>query len=180
MSGEAHEASVSHLAATLLRRACERGVRISVAESCTGGLIATLLTGQEGVSHAFDRGFVVYDEHAKREVLGVAPETLRLEGAVSEVCAREMAAGALAGSRSQLAAAVTGFAGTAPPGQSPGLVHIAVAASGGPMLHRCFVFEEDDRARIRLAAARQTLLLLLNALEEWAEGDDPAPPASPW
>lgn len=99
-------------AATRLGRALERaGLRVTCAESCTGGLIATALTEVGGSSAWFERGFVTYSNDAKAEVLGVPRELLAEHGAVSEPVARSMASGALAASRAQLALSVTGIAG---------------------------------------------------------------------
>lgn len=98
---------VEQLAACLLAR----GMRIATAESCTGGFIAKSLTDRAGSSGWFDRGFVTYSNEAKQEMLGVDPGTLARFGAVSEPTAREMAAGALARSRADIALSVTGIAG---------------------------------------------------------------------
>ena len=81
------------------------------AESCTGGLIAAVLTSVSGSSAWVDRGFVTYSNEAKMEMLGVTPATLDAFGAVSEETAREMAAGALQNSRATMAYSVTGVAG---------------------------------------------------------------------
>lgn len=88
-----------------------RGLRLATAESCTGGWAAMALTAIPGSSDWFERGYVTYSNAAKREDLGVAEETLRRHGAVSEEVAREMAAGALERARAQVALAITGIAG---------------------------------------------------------------------
>ncbi len=95
------------LAASLQRQ----DLRIATAESCTGGLIAKTLTDLAGSSAWFDRGFVTYSNAAKVDMLGVQEQTLQQHGAVSELTAREMAAGAIRNSRAQVAVAVTGVAG---------------------------------------------------------------------
>lgn len=84
---------------------------LATAESCTGGWAAQVVTSVAGSSAWFDRGFVTYSDAAKRELLGVRPETLRQHGAVSEQAAREMALGALARSAATIALSVTGVAG---------------------------------------------------------------------
>ena len=89
----------------------KRGLMLATAESCTGGWIAQAVTAIAGSSDWFERGFVTYSNQAKRELLGVSARTLSRHGAVSEATAREMAAGALARSRAQVAIAVTGIAG---------------------------------------------------------------------
>jgi nicotinamide-nucleotide amidase len=158
----------SHLdLARRLLAACEAaGLRLATAESCTGGLIAGCLTEVAGSSTVVDRGYVVYDNRAKEEMLGVPPETLRQHGAVSEATARAMAEGALARSRCGLAVAVTGIAG---PGggtaEKPvGLVHMAAVRQGLPTLHRAEVFG-GDRGEVRLATVEEALLLALAALQ---------------
>lgn len=88
-----------------------RGLTLATAESCTGGWAAMALTAIPGSSDWFERGYVTYSNAAKREDLGVAEETLRRHGAVSEEVAREMAAGALERARAQVALAITGVAG---------------------------------------------------------------------
>lgn len=77
-------------AARLLDACRTRGIRLVTAESCTGGLVAGCLTEHAGASAVVDRGFIVYDNRAKIELLGVSPATLETFGAVSEACAREL------------------------------------------------------------------------------------------
>jgi nicotinamide-nucleotide amidase len=158
----------SHLElARRLLAACEAaGLRLATAESCTGGLIAGCLTEIAGSSAVVDRGYVVYDNRAKEELLGVPAETLRQHGAVSEATARAMAEGALARSGCGLAVAVTGIAGPAGgTAEKPvGLVHMAAVRAGMPTLHRGEVFG-GDRGEVRLATVEEALLLALAALQ---------------
>jgi nicotinamide-nucleotide amidase len=113
----------------------ERKMTLSVAESCTGGLIGHRITNVPGSSDYFDRGLVVYSNRAKRDLLGVPPGILNRYGAVSEKTALAMAAGIRERSRSDLGLAVTGIAG--PGGGSPekpvGTVWIALAAARGAL-----------------------------------------------
>ena len=95
----------------------ERALRVTAAESCTGGAIAAMLTAVPGVSAAFEAGYVTYSNAAKTAMLGVREGTLAAHGAVSEAVVREMAAGALTASGADLAVAVSGIAG--PDGGSP-------------------------------------------------------------
>lgn len=144
----------------LLKEASRRELKLVTAESCTGGLLASLLTDVTGCSHAFERGFVTYTEAAKHEMLGV-PETLLDDpGPVSEVVARAMAEGALAHSDGDIALSITGFAGPGGPDDIPGLVHFASAVRGGPTFHRRRRFEETDRAGVRLRAIETALAML--------------------
>ena len=98
-------------AQALLNAARSRSLWLATAESCTGGLLAGAITTPPGASAIFDRGFVTYTNEAKQDLLGVRPETLATHGAVSEEVAAEMAAGALARSRADIAVSVTGIAG---------------------------------------------------------------------
>jgi nicotinamide-nucleotide amidase len=161
-------------AARRLLEACSsRGVRLATAESCTAGLVAGCLTEHAGSSSVVDRGWVVYDNRAKTELLGVRPETLARFGAVSERCARELAEGALERSACGLALAVTGIAGPGggTAGKPVGLVHLAVARRGGPLLHRRCLFPGDRRA-VRLASVEAVLGLGLAALSGGPAGPE--------
>ena len=98
-------------AAALLDHCRAAGLKIATAKSCTGGLVAGLLTEIPGSSAVVERGFVVYSNEAKEHMLGVPAETIRTRGAVSEATARAMAEGALEASRADVAVSVTGVAG---------------------------------------------------------------------
>jgi nicotinamide-nucleotide amidase len=102
---------LTELAFELGQTAKASGQHLVTAESCTGGMIAQLLTERGGSSAWFERGFVTYSNTAKMQSLGVLGDTLRAYGAVSEQVAREMAQGALKHSMAQWAMAVTGVAG---------------------------------------------------------------------
>jgi nicotinamide-nucleotide amidase len=142
------------------------GKRLVIAESCTGGLIAALLTEIPGASDVVERGFVTYSNAAKQEDLGVPAGVLAANGAISEAVARAMAEGALAGSHADIAVSVTGIAG--PGGGSPtkpiGLVHLAAARRHAATLHREYRFGDVGRGRIRLQAVEAALSLLRLAL----------------
>lgn len=155
--------ALEELADAVLREACERGVKLATAESCTGGLLAALLTDVPGCSHAFERGFVTYTDDAKREMLGVPAEVLETDGAVSERAARAMASGALDASHADVAAAITGFA-EGGPGQPAGLVHLACAAKVGGVAHRRLELGDIGRARMRLACLEAALDMVAAAL----------------
>lgn len=134
--------------------ACRAGrVKLATAESCTGGMIAAALTAIAGSSDVVERGFVVYSNEAKNELLGVPTELIARVGAVSEEVARAMAEGALARSRADIAVSVTGVAG--PGGGSAhkpvGLVHLACARHGRLTLHHRGNYP-GDRDAVRLAA----------------------------
>jgi len=154
-------------AEALLAKARARGAMIATAESCTGGLIAGLLTEIAGSSDVVDRGFVTYSNEAKMEMLGVPAETLATHGAVSEPTARAMAEGALARSRAALTVAVTGIAG--PGGGSEdkpvGLVHFGCAIKERPTVHAERRFGDIGRASVRFATVVQALDMLEAALD---------------
>jgi nicotinamide-nucleotide amidase len=156
--------ALDRLAASVLKQAKGRGLRIATAESCTGGLLAALLTDIEGMSHVFDRGFVVYSEEAKTELLGLDPVQLEREGAVSEWAARAMAGGALSRSKADIALAITGFAGPGAEDEEEGLVHMAAARRGGPIIHREAHYGPRGRAEIRARAAKDALGLMTAAI----------------
>lgn len=141
------------------------GVTVTVAESCTGGLVAKLLTDTPGSSAYLRQAVVTYANEAKEALLGVRPETLRLHGAVSEACAREMAEGARrAAGGPDYALAITGIAGpTGGSAQKPvGLVYVALASDRPTVcIERRFL---DDRDQIRLHAALTALDLLRRTL----------------
>jgi nicotinamide-nucleotide amidase len=157
-------APVVAAARRVLTAACERERSIVTAESCTGGLLASLLTDVEGASHAFERGFVVYSAEAKCELLGIAAAQIERCGAVSEQVARAMAAGALAHSRGDVALAITGFAGAGGPDDEAGLVHLACATRDGGSAHRECHFGDRGRGAVREAALAVALAMLEDAL----------------
>ena len=159
--------SLFERAAALVAAYRNRGWKIALAESCTGGLIAGLLTEIAGSSDVLDRGFVVYSNEAKHELLGVPATTLAEFGAVSEPCALAMALGALRNSRANVAVSVTGIAG--PGGGSEtkpvGLVHFAAAGPGDRVVAVERRFGDLGRANVRIASLEQALKLLEEALE---------------
>lgn len=158
-------APVVAAATRVLKAACAREWSIVAAESCTGGLLASLLTDVEGASHAFERGFVVYSDKAKCELLGIAAGRIQQCGAVSAEVAHAMAEGALRHSYGHVALAITGFAGPGAPGDEPGLVHLACHVRDGARAHRECHFGDVGRGDVRAAALAVALELLEQALE---------------
>jgi nicotinamide-nucleotide amidase len=151
-----------------------RGVTVTTAESCTGGLLAAALTDIAGSSDVFERGFVTYSNAAKEAMLGVPAATLARFGAVSRETAEAMAAGALAHSPAVLAVAVTGIAG--PAGGSDdkpvGLVHFAAAARDGRHVHRERRFGDIGRRQVRLRSVGEALALLEALAAGGSDGGD--------
>lgn len=156
---------VRELARTVLEEAERKNLCIATAESCTGGLLSTLLTDLPGVSHCFECGFVVYSDEAKARLLGIPPEEIEKYGAVSSRIAEEMAARALERSCADVGLAITGFAG---PGSSEeeeeGLVFIAAASPGSQPEHREFHFGKVGRDMVRLRALECALNLLAHTI----------------
>ena len=145
----------------LLAKACERELVLATAESCTGGLLASLLTDVPGVAHAFDRGFVTYSSASKTDLLGVPAALIEKEGAVSRAVALAMAEGALARSRANITLAITGFADK---GREPGLVHFACARAGRISAHREEHFGAIGRGAVRVAALEVAIEMMTEML----------------
>jgi nicotinamide-nucleotide amidase len=139
-----------------------RGLKIATAESCTGGLVAAALTEIPGSSDVVDRGFVIYSNEAKHEMLGVPNATLRKFGAVSRETAQAMARGALKNSAADIAVSITGIAGPggATPGKPVGLVHFAAAARGGRLIARAQKFGDIGRRKVRQKSVDEALAML--------------------
>lgn len=165
------------LADSFLKACAHRKILVATAESCTGGMIISLLTDIPGSSSMVDRGFVTYSNEAKTEMIGVSPETLEKHGAVSAETAHEMAVGALENSRAGIALAVTGIAG--PDGGSAekpvGLVWFGLALSGKAAVTEKRIFENRGRDFIRRETVRHALRMGLRAMDE----TDQAVPADP-
>lgn len=143
----------------------EDGARLAVAESCTGGGLAYRLTSLPGASQWFERGFVVYSNAAKTELLGVPEALLATHGAVSAEVASAMAGGVLLRTPARVSAAITGIAGPggARPDKPVGTVFIAVARGTDQRLRRHWF--SGDREAIRSQAIEHTLRALI-ALRE--------------
>ena len=153
-------------AAALIEAARARGLKIATAESCTGGLVAALLTEIPGSSAVVERGFVTYSNEAKSQMLGVPPALIDAHGAVSAAAARAMAEGALRMSVADITVAVTGVAG--PGGGSAakpvGLVHFACARRGGETRVHEVRYGDLGRGEIRLHAVEQAVDMLAVAV----------------
>ena len=149
-------ASLTNEASGLISLCRCQNVTLASAESCTGGLIAALLTEVPGSSAVLDRSFVTYSNAAKSEMLGVPPDTIETHGAVSEEVARAMVEGALTHSAADIVVAVTGIAG--PDGgsdQKPvGLVYIAAGHRSGERVHKRNVYKNHGRHFIRLSSVK--------------------------
>lgn len=156
------DSDLAERARTLVEYCSQTGQMIATAESCTGGLIAAVLTEISGSSAVVDRGFVTYSNDAKMEMLGVSAATLEEYGAVSRETALQMAAGALWRSNAYLSIAVTGIAGpTGGSAEKPvGLVHLAARDRAGKLHHLESRYGDIGRAAIRRATVRTALGML--------------------
>jgi nicotinamide-nucleotide amidase len=141
-------------------------LQVATAESCTGGLLAGLLTSLPGSSSWFDRGFVTYSNLAKEEMLGISAHLIQLHGAVSEEVAVAMALGALQYSAADISLAITGIAG--PEGGSAlkpvGTVCFAWAVRDLTVTSLRYHFSEPSRRKIRQQACARSLEGVLSLL----------------
>src|SRR3546814_2991059 len=153
-------------AAAVLKDCGSAELTLATAESCSSALLGSLLTDVEGASHAFERGFVVYSEDAKCELLGIRSERIEACGAVSREVAVAMAEGAIERSHADIALAVTGYAGAAPPGEEAGLGHFACGRRGGLTAQRGETFGGIRRGPVRIGAIRVALEMMRQALEQ--------------
>ena len=153
-------------AAALLDAYKAKGLKIATAESCTGGLVAALLTEISGSSAVVERGFVTYSNEAKTDLVGVPADLIAAHGAVSEPVARAMAEGALAHSRADVTVGITGVAGpTGGTATKPvGLVHFGLARKGSATVHLERRYGDLGRETVRRRAVEDALSLLEQAL----------------
>ncbi|MDR7027583.1 CinA family protein [Rhizobium rosettiformans] len=162
-----YPAEIENKAQAIITAYRELGWMIATAESCTGGLIAGVLTEIAGSSAVVDRGFVTYTNQAKMDLIGVSGKVLEVYGAVSRETALQMAHGALMRSDADVAVAVTGIAG--PGGGSAekpvGLVHLALKTRSGLIDHRDMHYGDIGRSEVRLATIRTALEMLSAAAQ---------------
>ncbi|MCA3560933.1 MAG: CinA family protein [Aestuariivirga sp.] len=143
-------------AGELIARCRAKHLMLATVESCTGGLIAGLITSVPGSSDVLDCGFVTYSNVAKTRMVGVPADLVTRHGAVSEEVARAMAEGALSHCPADIAVAVTGVAG---PGggtalKPVGLVHCAAARRGFATVHRELRLDDVGRDAVRIGTVR--------------------------
>ena len=155
---------ITDLAQEVLRAAGEAKVMLATAESCTGGLLAALLTDVSGLSHAFDRGFVTYSSEAKCDMLDCDATMIEDCGAVSRDTAEAMAKGAIARSNASVAVSITGFAGPGGDDDEEGLVHFACHNEDTSITHREEHFGPIGRDGVRLKALRTSLEMMKESL----------------
>jgi len=147
-----------------MRRLCDKELTVATAESCTGGLLASLLTDIEGCGHGFDRGFVAYSAEAKQQLLGVPSGLVEQNDAVNAEVARAMAEGALDHCQADIALSVTGFAGPGAPGCEEGLVYMACARRGHETKVEERRFGPIGRGPVRIEALKVLIDMMNEAI----------------
>lgn len=156
-----------NLAHAVLEESRRHKLRLTTAESCTGGLISGMLTEIPGSSDVFERGFITYSNQSKIDLLGVQKQTMDRHGAVSEEIALEMARGALKNSQADIAVSATGIAG--PGGGSDakpvGLVYIGVANKKSGNAYVLKNMFGGDRRDVRLETVETALVALKKEIE---------------
>ena len=142
----------------------QKNMTVATAESCTGGLLSTLITSVSGASSVFGLGICSYAAKAKINTLGVSAETIEKYGTVSEFTAKEMAECARNLSDSDIGLSVTGVAGPDPTENKPvGLVYIALSDKNKTIIKKLNI-ENNGRDFIRESAAEEIFNLLINYL----------------
>ncbi|MBP3649500.1 MAG: CinA family protein [Clostridia bacterium] len=152
------------ISAEVVRAFLDKGLTLGTAESLTGGMIAASVAGVSGASAVLMGGVVSYDARVKHELLGVEQAIIDTVGVVSEPCARQMAQGAKAALKVDVAVSATGIAG--PTGGTPetpvGTVFIGVAWAGGVKVDECHF--TGDRQSVREQSAAHALTMALEAI----------------
>lgn len=155
--------SMTELVEQLGAKLKQQNLFVTTAESCTGGMIAEVITAVPGSSLWFDRAYISYSYESKRQMLGVKENTLRNFGAVSQECAEEMALGALQFSHSNISVSCSGIAG--PGGGSEekpvGTVWISWAKQGAGNIESKLFHFDGDRHSVREQTTRAALEGLL-------------------
>ncbi len=161
---------MEELSAMVVEALSKKSLKIATAESCTGGMLSSLITDISGSSAVFDFGVCTYANHIKHKILSVKDETLSTYGAVSEKTAMEMARGARLLSNADIAVSTTGIAG--PMGGSQykpvGLVYIGVSTKDKLLAHKMLLCEgrEPQRSRIRELSCASALYFALKEIDE--------------
>ena len=158
-------ADLASVSAQVVRSFLEKGLTLGTAESLTGGMIAASVAGVSGASAVLMGGVVSYDARVKHELLGVEQQVIDTVGVVSEPCARQMAQGARAALKVDVAVSATGIAG--PTGGTPetpvGTVFIGVAWAGGVKVDECHF--TGDRQSVREQSAAHALRMALEVTD---------------
>jgi nicotinamide-nucleotide amidase len=145
---------------------------LAVAESCTGGWLAEIITSISGSSAWFERGFVTYSNSAKQDMLGVSLVTLMQQGAVSRKAAIEMAEGVLLHSKAQYGVAITGIAGPDGGTAEKPVGTVWIAWSGIGKITQAIHYQfQGDRTAVRMQAVEEALRRLVEGMRNWGITD---------
>ena len=151
-------------ASLLIKKCLKKKIKLSFAESCTGGLLSSLITSFPNSSKIFISGFVAYSNLSKERMLGVKSKTLKKYGAVSQEIAKEMVNGVWRKNKINIAVSITGIAG--PTGQTKdkkiGLVYIGIKSKKGIQINE-FGFK-GNREKIRLASVEKAIDLISSVI----------------
>ena len=149
---------------SLIKLLTKKRLKLSIAESCTGGLLASLITSVNGASKVFNLGLITYSNRAKIKILKVNKNIIRKYGAVSEECCSAMVINLSKISKANINVSITGIAG--PKGgtkQKPvGLVYIGIKKGNKTQINKC-LFKSKKRLSIQKATVKKTLDLVLRA-----------------
>lgn len=164
---------INNLARRIVEKCTAAGVKISTAESCTGGMISAAVTAVSGSSAVIEMGICSYSNRIKRDILGVTENTLLRFSEYSTACAEEMARGAIRVSGADFAVATSGIAGPTGPARSArgteenpvGTVYIGIADGNSVTSEKC-LFENKGRDHIRAAATEKALEMLLEKITD--------------
>lgn len=158
--------TLQQLATALHQQLQQKHWMISVAESCTGGWVGKVLTDMAGSSASFDRGFITYSNQAKMQMLAVQEQTLIDQGAVSEATVKEMVAGTLQHSLSQVALAISGIAGPSGGSAEKPVGTVCIGWGDVTQIHTHTYLFLGDRDAIRQQAVEQALSNMLLFVEQ--------------
>ena len=153
---------------TVARILFNYSIKISTAESCTGGLLSSRLTDVAGSSSYIKENFVTYANEAKIELLDVSQETLETYGAVSEQCAKEMAEGLYKKTGCDVAISTTGIAGPTTPeaGKPVGLMYVAIKNKCALAVKKMEVNQHNSRKMIKFLFSQSALEFLISFLQK--------------
>ena len=166
MTAERYYESIAELAGEIVRECTARGLKISTAESCTGGLISGAVTAVSGSSAVIELGVCSYSNRIKSEILNVSAETLENYSEYSVQCAGELAAGVRNLSGADFGVSTTGVAGPTGGSKEHPVGDVCIAVSGGKGIRsERFLFGGSDRELIRAMSVQKALEMLLEEIK---------------
>ena len=156
---------MKNLSQKIVKLLMKKKLKISVAESCTGGMLSGAITSVSGSSKVFTMGLVTYSNHSKNHLLKVPKQIIKKHGAVSIQCCFSMVNNLYKISKSNVVVSITGIAG---PGggskQKPvGLVYVGIKKNNKVKVNR-FLFKNKGRSNIQRATTKKALKLILNTI----------------